>query len=319
MGRRTIRSVVGALVLAAGIVAVPAVALGQEAAPADAVPTLAEAMTGEAEGLEVEAFSAFDTGPPDVMLVELEVANAGDAAATFTIPYGTLLETGVEDDQTFGTAGPYDDPAAVAAAQRGEAPTVTAPPGESIVQLTVFCTQRDDGAPFERTPLTYAGMAAEPLPTVLRNIVAQEADPVVAQDAVWWVTDEPTFPVPEEIAPLLEGTDPAAFAEAPHAVIPDTQYTPHWERAAVADEAFDNGGSGPVAPLPGGGSGAGLVLWLVVLALGAALIGFAVHKGRQRPAAVPVRAAMGPGWYPDPYGRAAHRYFDGRGWTDRVM
>ncbi len=315
--RRTIRSAVGALVLAVGIVAVPATALAQEAGPT--VPTLAQAMSGAGGPLEVDAFTAFDQSTGDEMLVELEITNSSDEPASFTVPYGTLLETGVEEDQTFATTAPPDDPRAKAAAGEGEAPTLTAAPGESTVMLGVLCTQRDDGAPWERTPLAYAGMAAEPLPTVLRNVVASDADPSTAQDAVWWVTDEPTFPVPDRIAPLLEGIDVAQFAAEPHAVIPDTQYTPGWERAGVIDESFDNGGSGPALPLTDGRSGPGATFWLVALVAGVLVVGVAVGLGRRRSAPAPVVATLRPGWYPDPSGRAGHRYWDGRSWTERTM
>jgi hypothetical protein len=138
----------------------------------------------------------------------------------------------------------------------------------------------------------------------------------------------------------LLAVDTEAFAAEPYRVVPDTGYVPLWMReeippgdggdlyagvdeqdaAGILDESYD----APDSILPtadDGGAGIGIVLWLLLV--GAAVLVAVVvasRAGRSRPAARAAVARTTPaGWYPDPWGAAGHRYWDGRQWTGRVL
>lgn len=329
-GAGRVRSMLAAMAVLA---VVPVLALapatpvsGQD--PEPGAPALGSVLDGEAEGLTATATSDFDgaseglgtTDRPDMQVV-IDVRNDSGADRTIAVPFGTLLATDDQADQTVAVGGPADDATLAQVAAADGTPELVAPPGESTHVLVVYCSEADDGAPVEPTPMTFVGMADEPLPTVLRTIAARQASAADAQEAVWWVTDDATLPVPAHLAPLLEGVDTDAFGGDPHRVVPDTGYAPRWARAGVIDESFDAEGSSS-SPLGGGSSsGLGLVLWAMLI--GAGVVTLIVVASRQSgragsgPTAVraPVRAA---GWYPDPWSPGAHRWWDGRSWTARV-
>lgn len=59
---------------------------------------------------------------------------------------------------------------------------------------------------------------------------------------------------------------------------------------------------------------------VAMLGAGLALTGF-LQRWAARPPAAPVGMASttaGPGWYPDPAGHGAHRWWNGLGWTEHV-
>lgn len=308
------RAVLAVVAVLAAVLAPAAVAGADETA---APPTLGAVLDGEVTGVAATALSSFAGEDPDrpSMEVEITLTNPGDAPVQVAVPFGTLLATDDESDQTTSVVGPTDDPTLAQVAASGGTPEITAEPGTTTVMLTVFCSEMDDGAPYEPTPMHYAGMAAEPLPTVLRNIAAQQPDDWTGQSAVWWVTDDPTYPPPADIAPLLEGVDAEAFAADPHRVIPDSAYAPAWSRAAVVDEAFDGGTQSSAPPLSGSSAGTWLFWMLAAGAvLGTIAIIAAARRGGRTPDAARVVVPPRPGWYPDPQGTGSYRYWDGTRW-----
>lgn len=303
--------------VSAGVLAVLAapVAAGAQDPPAPPA-ALGPLLDGEVPGLRATATTDLD-GAEDMQVV-LEVTNATGAPAPVAVPFGALLATEEAGDQTVAVGGPVDDPSLAQVAAAGGTPTITAPPGESSHRLVVYCSEADDGAPSEATYLRHLGAAEEPLPSVLRAAAAQDAPTALAQDAVWWVTDDATTPVRAELAPLLGDVDTEAFGADPHRVVPDTGYTPRWARAGVVAEGFD-AGPGPRGDGVGG-AGAGLVVlaWLlggVAVVVGAVVL--ASRAGRSGPAPLPAPTRPA-GWYPDPWVPGRHRWWDGRSWTGRV-
>ena len=61
-----------------------------------------------------------------------------------------------------------------------------------------------------------------------------------------------------------------------------------------------------------------VVVFLLVVVPAAVILGVVLlgRRGSGRSGHAPVAGA--PGWHPDPTGRHEFRYWDGRGWTDRI-
>jgi hypothetical protein len=330
--RRAARLVLATSVLGLAVVAAPLAAGAQEAPTA---PTLAAILRGEVEGVTAEATTTpIDQGD---MGVVVEVTNTGDDPLAVAVPFGTLLVTEAEGDQTLAVTPP-PTPEVIEVAADGGTPTVEFPSGTSTRELPAYCTELGDGYPSDGVAVTPIDPAHPVLAETLRTATATGADPTTTQDAVWWLTDEPTVPVADHLRGLL-AVDTEAFAAAPHRVTPDTGYTPLWmrdqvdtgdggalrglapddeEAAAILDESFEGpGGSGSG---PGGsGLGAGPIVWAVLVGLLVVSSVIVAARAGRRPAVTPVLARTAPGWYPDPWGGGGHRYWDGQAWTTRVM
>lgn len=290
--------------------------------------SLASVMTGEGGGVVATATSSFDDLGATVMVT---VRNSTAADVSVEVPYGAMFVPAQESQQTVVTGGPRD-PEAAALARSAAEPTITAPPGESSHALVAFCGEELDHSPRHAVPVSYGGVAKDPLPKVLRNIASTQPHENAAQDAVWWVTDEPKVPISDSaVAELLDGVDTDGFAANPTKVVPSDSYTPKWA----------GGGSAVIAPpglgRPGtAGFAAQLGLLLIVLTGGAITLALLVgRKPKARLAAVAPSRAAGPwggpiasppggrppldgvlpGWYADPWSNG-QRYWDGRGWTD---
>lgn len=318
----------------AGLIALagPPAAHAQDA-PVDTAPALSirEALKGESEAVTGTAAGGFDGG--DTLDITLTLENHTAAPLVVAVPRGSLFETDDDAEQTAVAVGPADEDASLVKAAVD--PTVTLQPGENTVELTGFCAQHLDSGPNEVVPMTWAGVAAEPLTTVLTNIAATEPDDLSAQHAVWWVTDVPVLPVPSDVEPLLEGVDAEAFAANPKRVVADEQYTPAWGRdqALDSDDPFgetpfdftDPSGSddpfGSDSGDSGGGGGLSFGLLLVLLVLGCAGVSVLVARSSSRKTPVVAQAARtggsaSPGWYPDPQRAGQVRYWNGSHWTN---
>ncbi len=320
-------------VLGLAVATAPLAVGAQEAA---AAPTLAEVLRGEVDGVTAEATTTpIDQGD---MGIVVEVTNGGDDPLAVAVPFGTLVVTDAEGDQTLAVTPP-PTPDVIEVAADGGTPTVEFEPGTSTQQLPAYCTELGDGYPSDGVPVSPIDPAHPVLAETLRTATASKADHTTTQDAVWWLTDEPTVPVADHLRGLL-AVDTEAFAAAPHRVTPDTGYTPLWmqdeaptdgegtlqgpspyddeEAAAIVDESFQ----GPVSPSSGSdgnGIGAGPVLWVVLVGVVVVTSVVIATRAGRRPAVAPALARTAPGWYPDPWGGGGHRYWDGQAWTTRVM
>lgn len=296
------------IVVMAGLFVTPARA---QEAPGQTPTTvsLGSVMSGEGGGVSATATSSFDDESATVMV---RVKNTTGQPVSLEVPYGAMFGPDDEAQQTVVTAGLESSDAALVA-RTGATPTIQAPPGESSHPLLAFCGEKLDSSPRAAVPVSYRGVARDPLPKVLRNIAAHDAGGKVAQDAVWWVTDKPTVPVNDAaVNDLLEGVDTASFAAAPTKVVAGDSYTPEW-----------NGGkkAGLIGPARVGSGGTGLVVQLLIL-LAACLAAtvLVVWLVRRKPAVVPSGASIGlsprsAGWYADPWS-PGQRYWDGQGWTE---
>ncbi|HEX7134096.1 MAG TPA: DUF2510 domain-containing protein [Iamia sp.] len=318
-------------VLGVALAAAPLAAGAQEA---PAAPTLAAVLRGEVDGLTAEA-TTMPTDGGDMGIV-VEVTNDGDDPVEVAVPFGTLVVTQTEGDQTLAVTAP-PSPEVIDVAARGGTPTVEFEAGTSSRQLPAYCTELGDGYPFDSAPVTPIDDAHPVLAETLRAATVADADHTTTQDAVWWLTDEPDLPVADSLHGLL-AVDTAAFAAAPHRVTPDTGYVPMWmreqatdggslempayddeEAAGILDESFEGPGS-PTGGSDGGGLGAGPIVWAVLVGLVVVTsVVVASRAGRTRAAPAPALARTAPGWYPDPLSPGGHRYWDGQAWTHRVM
>ncbi len=331
--RRAARTVLATSVLGLALAAAP-LAAGAQEAPSTA-PTLGAVLAGEVDGVTAEATTlSAGVGDGD-MGIALEVTNDGEDPVEISIPFGTLVVTETESDQTLTITPPETDEVVDVAADGGT-PTIEVDPGTSSTDLPAYCTELGDGYPIDSVPVTPIADAHPVLAETLRAATATGVDHATTQDAVWWLTDEPAVPVADDLRGLL-AVETEAFAAAPHRVTPDTGYTPMWmrdgvaagdgavdgpdqeEAAGILDESFE----GPGAPgngSDGSGAGLGVLLWVVLFGLAVVTtVVLASRAGRRQPATVPALARTSPGWYPDPWGSGGHRFWDGRAWTTRVM
>lgn len=323
MGPQRFVRVIGgaAAVLALGLLgATPALAQVQPTAP-----TTAPAPTAEASGLgdvlagtvpQITGSAKGGFGDDDTLDVTLTFTNATAKPAAVTVPRGALFKSEDPSEQTAVAAGPRgEDPTAV---RVGVDPTITIAPGRSTVTIRAYCGQHHDSGPMEIVPLTYVGVAQEPLPRVMTNLARLHPDLDVAAKAVWWVTDDPEFPVPAQLRPFLEGVDTRAFASEPRQVVPDPMYTPGWQ--------LEEFGPSPVPDTGGGGGPSVLMPLLIVtaLALGGVAVAVAATRSSRRTPVVAASSwqphATGPpaGWLPDPSDPRWLRYWDGTNWTSHT-
>lgn len=322
-GRLAVLGVAAALVLGAPTAAFAGPPLPPDGPAADDTVTLGQAMEGDVAGLRVEVDSGDDWFAESIVL-QIVAHNDTGAPVQLEIEPGTLLEPAQEGEQTVVPAGAVQD-VGYERQSGGGTPTLTLDPGSSVHEVEAYCGQETDWG--TSGPYTYGGVAAEPLPTVVREIVAQDPDGYTAQEAVWWVTDRPVVPVPADVAPLLAEIDTAAFAADPQQVVPEEGYTPQWDGGASPDELYGPD-SFTVDPLFGQSdpAGPGLPDWsgLLVMAVAAAALlgGLAVAHRRGRSTstvAIPVTSTgTAPGWYADPWRVGTARWWDGRSWSNHV-
>ncbi|HEV7720640.1 MAG TPA: DUF2510 domain-containing protein [Iamia sp.] len=331
--RRAARVILATSVMGLALATAPLVAGAQEAG---SVPTLAQVLDGEVDGVSATARA---TPADEDMGVVVAFANDGDHPVEVAIPFGTLVVTAQEGDQTLAVTPP-PSPEVVEVAAEGGTPTIEIDAGSSTEELPAYCTELGDGYPYDGASVTPIDDAHPVLADTLRAATAAGSDHATTQDAVWWLTDEPSAPVDDDLADLL-AVDPATFAASPYRVVPDTGYVPLWmrdqvppgdggsmsnpspydeeEAAGILDESFE----GPASPTSGssdGGVGPGIMLWVVFAGLVVVTaVVVATRAGRARPVVNPVLARTTPGWYPDPWGGGGHRYWDGQRWTTRVM
>jgi len=224
--RRAARLVLATSVLGLALATAPLAAGAQEAG---SVPTLAQVLDGEVDGVSAEARAT----PADAgdMGVVVEFTNDGDDAVEVAIPFGTLVVTEQEDDQTLAVTPP-PSPEVTEVAAAGGTPTIEVDAGTTSEELPAYCTELGDGYPYDGAAVTPIEAAHPVLADTLRAATVAGADHVTTQDAVWWLTDEPSVPVTGDLADLL-AVDTAAFAASPHMVTPDTGYVPMWMRDEV--------------------------------------------------------------------------------------
>ncbi len=323
---------VPAVLVVATLGLAPTAAGAQEAT---AAPTLSDVLAGSVDGLRGGA----TVGADDSAGLDVRIVNDGAEAIEVAVPFGTLVATDAEGDQTL-VVGPPETPDVVEVAASGGTPTVRVEPGNNRFDLAVYCAELGDSYPYEATVVHPLEPAHQVLADTMRRAAALDADEVAVQDAVWWLSDEPTLPVRSDIAPLLADVDTEAFAAEPFRVVPDTGYDPLWmteetgptgddvlppeptvddeQAAGILDESFDGGSGAPIGSSGDGGS-TGILLWVALVglvAVGTVVVASRAGRSRATPATVPVVAA---GWYPDPMGGTGHRYWDGRSWTGRTL
>ena len=329
--RGTVR-LIGAAAVAVLLAVGAAPVAGAQEEPAPAEPTapaplsIRDVLVGRSTQVTGSASGGFGGG--DTLDIVLLLENETDAPIDVVVPRGSLFESENPGEQVAVAAGPVDEVAA--SVEHGVDPVITLDPGPNTVQLAGFCAQRLDSGPYAIVPMSWAGVAAEPLTTVLTNIAATDPSPEAAQHAVWWVTDVPVVPVPAEVDPLLDGVDTEAFAASPKRVTGDERYTPQWGRdqALDAEDPFgespfsmgDPGDSGAfdVDGGSGGGPGVGLLILGAIFAC-FVVAAFAARAARRTPAVVrtgTVAGAAAPGWHPDPGQAGQLRYWNGSAWTN---
>lgn len=321
MGAQRFVQAIGAAAVATALVALaaapalaqvppPTTAPAAEPVPGDATtaPDLGQVLAGTVPSVSGSAKGGFGDG--DTLDVTLTLTNATAKPLVVAVPRGALFKSEDPSQQTAVAAGPMgEDPTTV---QAGVDPTITVVPGTSTVALRAFCGQHHDYGPVQVVPLRYAGVAQAPLPTVLTNLAQLRPDKELAERAVWWVTDDPEYPVPASLQPFLAGVDAKAFAAEPRQVVPDPQYTPDWR--------LEEFGTSP-SPAPSGGGGPSLLPLFLVLALSLGGVAVAVsvtRSGRRVSAVTPVRhtaSGVPAGWLPDPSDPRWLRYWDGTSWT----
>jgi hypothetical protein len=294
---------------------------------APAQPSIRDALTGTSKDVTGSAAGGF--GGDDTLDVTLTLENHTNTAIELAVPRGALFATENEGEQTAVTVGPVDEVAATV--KTGVNPTITVEPGQHQFQLAGFCAQHLDSGPDAVVPMTWAGVAAEPLTTVLTNIAKSDPDTTAAQHAVWWVTDVPVLPVPSEVEPLLDGVDTASFAANPTRVVPDERYTPAWGRDQALDPADPFGdspfsiddptGDGGAFSADGGNSGRpgiGLLLLGALAVCGVVSVIVARSASRKAPATVRADGSTPAGWHPDPQDPQQLRFWDGTSWTNQT-
>lgn len=274
-----------------------------------APPSIGDALEGEVDDLVAAAHA----GSPDseALDVTLTFGNAGAAPITLVAPRGALFATDDPEEQTIATSGPRDEQ--IEEVATGVEPVLTIPPGRSTVVLAGFCAQLNDSGPYDPVPVHWVGVADDPLPRVMENIARHAPDDEIAQEAVWWVTDDPTLPPWGAIEPLLDGVDLEGFAEEPTQVVDSGDgYQPAWQDPGLGSE-----GVGPF--VDDGSSGGGMVALVVVLGAVAAtvvgivwLAGSSTRAARAPAVAPPMHPA---GWHPDPTDPRVLRWWDGARWT----
>lgn len=330
---RTARLVLVTAIVGLAVVVAAPLAAGAQDAPAG-TPTLAQVLDGEVAG--VAAVATTTSIDEAEMGVVLEITNHSGDPVDVAIPFGTLVVTEVEGDQTLAVTPP-SSPGVIDVAASGGTPTIEVDPGTSTHDLPAYCTELGDGYPGD-APVTPIAPSDVALAETLRAATVADVDHSTTQSAVWWLTDEPTAPAPDDIAPLL-AVDAEAFAAAPYRVTPDTGYTPSWmreeilpedggsiasgprdeEAVAILDERFD-GPASPVSGRDGSGTAGGPLLWVALIGLVVvATVVIAARAGRTAPAALTALGGPQPGWYPDPWARGTHRYWDGQRWTTHTM